>query len=420
MTRLELRENSEWTPAPFPADVIERACLTGLFESRLTAAGAQVRPQLNRVGSVAVGEHELVVQPKAPFASVLFMLGYAADPGFRPDEVSGAGDSLVPAVAETYARLLERALGRGLLQGYRRSDESAVTVRGRIRFSDQMSRHGGQLLPVELTVDDYTVDIAENQILRAAVRVLLALSRISAAARRRLAHLDGQLAAVSSLPAGRELPRWRPSRLNERYHSSLRFAELVLARLAPTQTDGGVPVASFVVNMAEAFEGFVTAALTAAFAEISPGVSVGQFPTHLDEERHQPIRPDFVHTVGGAPTVVMDAKYKTGSPRVEDSYQMLAYCTVLGLAEGTLVYVADRTRDHEKMATIRRSGITIRTWRLDVGAAPARMLAQLHGLVADRVAAVRPLQRSGLASPVSGPLDTLGPTIDVDTTRGLK
>ena len=418
MTRLELRENGEWTPAPFAADVIERACLTGLLESRLTAIGGQVKPQLNRVGSVSVGEHEFVVHPKAPFASVLFMLGYAADPGFRPDEVSGVGDSLVPAVAETYARLLEQALGRGVVQGYRRLDESAVTVRGRIRFSDQMSRRGGQLLPIELTIDDYTVDIAENQILRGATRLLLTLPRIPSSARRRLAHLDGQLAGVSSLSPGRELPRWRPSRLNERYHSSLRFAALVLARLTPTQTDGGVPVASFVVNMAEAFEGFVTAALTSAFADLSPGVSVGQYATHLDDEHRQPIRPDFVHTVGGAPTVVMDAKYKTGSPRVEDSYQMLAYCTVLGLTEGTLIYVADRTRDHEKIATVRRSGITIRTWRLDVGAAPARMLAQLHGLVADRVAAVRPLERSGLASPVSGPLDTLGPTIHVDTTRG--
>jgi 5-methylcytosine-specific restriction enzyme subunit McrC len=104
-----------------------------------------------------------------------------------------------------------------------------------------------------LTIDDYTVDIAENQILRGATRLLLTLPRIPSSARRRLAHLDGQLAGVSSLSPGRELPRWRPSRLNERYHSSLRFAALVLARLTPTQTDGGVPVASFVVNMAEAF-----------------------------------------------------------------------------------------------------------------------------------------------------------------------
>jgi len=314
----------------------------------------------------------------------LFMLSYAADPGFRPDEVSGAGDSLVPAVAETYARLMERALGRGVLQGYRRLDESSVTVRGRIRFSDQMSRRGAQLLPVELTIDDYTTDIAENQLLRAAARLLLSLPRLPADARRRLAHLDGQLSSVSLLTAGRSRPSWSPSRLNECYHSALRFAELVLTRLSPTQTDAGVPVASFVVNMAEAFEGFVTAALTSAFAEISPGVSVGQYPTHLDEERRQPIRPDFVHTVGEVPTVVMDAKYKTGSPRVEDLYQMLAYCTVLGLAEGTLIYVADRER-RDGALSVRRAGISLAVARLDVTLGPTQMLAQVKGLVAGRL-----------------------------------
>jgi 5-methylcytosine-specific restriction enzyme subunit McrC len=381
VTRLELRENGEWTPAPLSADVIERACLTGLVESKLTAAGPQVKPQLNRVGSVAIGADEIVVQPKAPFASVLFMLGYAADPGFRPDEVSGAGDSLVPAVAETYARLMERALGRGVLQGYRRLDESAVTVRGRIRFSDQMARRGAQLLPVELTIDDYTTDIAENQLLRAAARLFLSLPRLPADARRRLAHLDGQLSSVTPLPAGRALPPWQPSRLNERYHSALRFAELVLARLSPTQTDAGVPVASFVVNMAEAFEGFVTAALTSAFAEISPGVSVGQYPTHLDEERQQPIRPDFVHTVGGVPTVVMDAKYKTGSIRVEDLYQVLAYCTVLGLKKGTLVYLASDRDAGERHTSIRGSDVSVKTARIDVSAAPLQLMSQIRRLV---------------------------------------
>ena len=380
MTRLEMPENGGWTQAPFAAGVIEQACMTGLVESKLTSTGAQVKPQLNHVGSVAIGTDEFVVQPKAPFASVLFMLGYASDPGFRPEEVSGAGDSLVPAVAETYARLMERALGRGVLQGYRRLDESAVTVRGRIRFSDQMSRRGGQLLPVELTVDDYTTDIAENQLLRGAAHVLMSLSRLPIDARRRLVHLDSQLTSVSFLPSGRARPSWQPSRLNERYQPALHFAELVLDRLAPTQTDAGVPVASFVVNMAEAFEGFVTAALEAAFAKVSPGVSVGQYPTHLDDERRQPIRPDFVHTLGGVPTVVMDAKYKTGAPRPEDLYQILAYCTVLGLTEGTLIYVAGDEPGHDRIATVRRSGVTIRTARLDVAVKPEQMLVQLGHL----------------------------------------
>ncbi len=380
MTRLDLHENGGWSPAPFDAEVIERACDTGLLESKITSAGPQVKPQLNRVGAVAVGGHEIVVQPKAPFSSVLFMLGYAADPGFRPDEVDGTGDDLFPAVAETYARLMDRALGRGVLQGYRRLDETAVAIRGRIRFSDQMSRRAGQLLPVELSVDDYTVDIAENQLLRAAARLLLTLPRLTKEARRRLVHLESRLVDASLVRPGAGLPSWQPTRLNERYQPAVRFAELILARVAPLTTAGGEAVASFVVNMAEAFEGFVTAALTESFAAVSTGVSVGQYPTHLDCERKQPIRPDFVHLVGGVPAVVVDAKYKTGAPRVEDLYQMLAYCTVMGLDEGTLIYTAEGTRMNPSTISIRGTTIETRVARLDVRCPPAQLLPQIDAM----------------------------------------
>lgn len=377
MTRLEFDENGGWKAAPFPLDIIDRVCSAGLLESRITASGAELKPQLNRVGSVAIGDVEFVVHPKASFSSVLFMLGYAADPGFRPDEVSGAGSEIFPAIAETFARVAERALGRGVLQGYLRLDESAVTVRGRIRFSDQMSRRGGRLLPVELTVDDYSADIAENRILRAAARLLLTIPRVTSDARRRLLHLESKLSEAAVLRPGTGVPPWQPSRLNQRYQPALRFAELVLARLTPSTTGGGESVASFVVNMAEAFEGFVTASLTATFAEFSPGVSVGQFPTHLDVERRQPIRPDFVHLVNGEPVVVIDAKYKLGAPRVEDLYQMLAYCTVLGPGEGTLVYVSDGDAIMDRTATIKGSGVSVRTVRIDVSVTPDGMLVQL-------------------------------------------
>jgi len=395
MTRLDLHENGGWSPAPFDAEVIERACDTGLLESKITSAGPQVKPQLNRVGAVAVGGHEIVVQPKAPFSSVLFMLGYAADPGFRPDEVDGTGDDLFPAIAETYARLMERALGRGVLQGYRRLDETAVAIRGRIRFSDQMSRRGGQLLPVELTVDDYTVDIAENQLLRAAARLLLTLPRLTKEARRRLVHLESRLVDASLVRPGAGLPSWQPTRLNERYQPAVRFAELILARVAPSTTAGGEAVASFVVNMAEAFEGFVTAALTESFAAVSTGVSVGQYPTHLDHERKQPIRPDFVHLVGGVPAVVVDAKYKIGSLRVEDLYQMLAYCTVLGLDKGTLIYVADTAALPGQGTSIALSTVVVQSVRVDVTLAPRDMVEVLRQFVRStaepRVASCEPV-----------------------------
>jgi 5-methylcytosine-specific restriction enzyme subunit McrC len=132
--------------------------------------------------------------------------------------------------------------------------------------------------------------------------------------------------------------------------------------------------------MAEAFEGFVTAALTESFAAVSKGVSVGQYPTHLDRERNQPIRPDFVHLIGGVPSVVVDAKYKTGAPRVEDLYQMLAYCTVMGLDEGTLVYVADSTTSPRQRTSVEHSTVVIKSNRVDVTLKPQDMIRALQAV----------------------------------------
>ena len=95
---------------------------------------------------------------------------------------------------------------------------------------------------------------------------------------------------------------------------------------------------------------------------------------------------------------MVDAKYKTGAARVEDLYQMLAYCTVLGLTEGTLIYVADGGDARSKSATVRRAGVQITTARLDVSVSPELMLSQLRqleaGLHAARVAGDAGVRRS--------------------------
>lgn len=68
-------------------------------------------PKGNLVGAVRVGDQEVMVRPKAPFSSVLFMLAYARDPGIAPEEFEGSTDSdLWPLLAATLERLAGRAL----------------------------------------------------------------------------------------------------------------------------------------------------------------------------------------------------------------------------------------------------------------------------------------------------------------------
>ena len=151
------------------------------------------------------------------------------------------------ALAESFARLAERATAGGVLQGSMTVDEALRMVRGRIPESATGSPGApGFLVPLEVTSDEFTVDIAENRILRTAIRRMLTVPRLSNSAAARLAHLDVRLAEVSLLRHGATLPSWRPTRLNEQYLPALRLAELVLANTSAEVGEGTVQVAGFV------------------------------------------------------------------------------------------------------------------------------------------------------------------------------
>ena len=282
-------------------------------------------------------------------------------------------------------RVAERATAGGVLQGYVTVEEALRTVRGRIRIGDQISRRPGFLVPVEVTYDEFTVDIAENRILRTAIRRMLAVPRLPNSAAARLAHLDGRLAEVSVLRHGARLPEWRPTRLNERYLPALRLAELVLANTAAEAGDGTVRVAGFVVDMAKVFEDFVGTALTEALSRL-PGTTRLQYPDHLDEPAIGttpaiPMYVDIVHTVNRRPRLVFDAKYKaegsSGRYPNADHYQMLAYCTALKMSTAWLVYAGG---GKARVRTIRHTGVEVVECPLDLRVEPRDLLEQVDRL----------------------------------------
>lgn len=390
-TRIELAENSVGGVNVWLTDA-EAAALT---QTKLVTAmpiaggGWQVTPRTNMVGAMRSGERDLIVRPKAKFSSLLFMLAYARDQGFRPDEFDGlADDDLWPAVGETLARLAERALERGILRGYATKEDKLQVVRGRIRISDQISRHQGIPIPLEVRYVDYSMDIPENRILRAALRRMATVDRLPGSIERRLRHLGRQLGAASGIIPGAVLPAWRPTRLNERYVPALQLSEIILSSLGLSTVQGQQPMASFVVDMAAVFESFVSVALAEALRTISRGRTEEQRRTYFDDAHNIVVRPDVVHLVGGSERAVYDAKYKLGGETglfpVADLYQMYAYCTIMGLAEGHLIYAGTKS-DYSGITevVIRNAGVTVRIHPLDVSAAPADLLAQIRDIAVD-------------------------------------
>jgi 5-methylcytosine-specific restriction enzyme subunit McrC len=366
---------------------------SGLVETRPTGAqGRWLLLPCGKVGAVRVGDHQVQVTPKerVGLARLIFLLGYARDPGFRPEDVGGIDEpELWPAFAESLTRQTEAALARGVLQGYRTVDESSRVLRGRVRLGDQIGRHAGLLMPIEVTYDDYTIDIAENRILRSALRRMLAVPRLRGQVRARLAHLDTRLDGSEVLYAGAPLPEWQASRLNARYQPALRLAELVLRNCSAEAGPGNQRVAAFVVSMWRVFEDFVTTAIAEALRG-SPGRTTPQYPCFLDEPApysptaRLPMAVDLVHVVDGQPKAIFDAKYKVddafGRYPNADHYQMLAYCTALRVQTAWLVYAQGSSRPGRRR--IRNTSIDIVDYPLNLAASPYDLLTQIDRLAA--------------------------------------
>ena len=262
-----------------------------------------------------------------------------------------------------------------------------MALRGRIDMAGQF-RQAGIRVPVACRFDEYTSDIAENRYLKAATRLALRVPGVAPEDRRRLHREVVSLEDVADVHVQPdELDRIAFTRLNAHYQPALRLAQVLLANLTLADQLGKRAASSFLVDMNELFEDFVTQRLR---RELRGRLEVlSQFGTHLAERRQVPIRPDLVFRRQGREVLVADIKYKlTGDAqaRTSDYYQLLAYTTALDLPEGLLIYcLADGGRP-EGVVTIRHAGKRLHTLAIDltgpssaVASAISDLASWIHG-----------------------------------------
>lgn len=334
------------------------------------------------VGVVRAGDVELRITPKVGIRRLLWLLGYGTDPtGWREETVDlVAVDDLVAAMAVSFVAAANRALRAGILQGYRMREEALAVLRGRLREADQIRSRLGLPVPLEVRYDDYTIDIPENQVLLTAAFRLARVPGVPPPTRTALRRLISLLNDVTPLIPGQQVPATPDDRRTHRYQPPLRLARLVLSGRSIEQPLGPVAATGFLFDLNKVFESWLTAALREALRPFG-GVLRGQWPGHLDLAQRVRLRPDLVWERGGHPIAVIDAKYKALRPAAyphADLYQMLAYCTVLGLPLGRLVYAAGA--EQPVRHAIRRTGTTIETCTLDLSKPIPDLLSDVEAL----------------------------------------
>ncbi|WP_203993543.1 McrC family protein [Sphaerisporangium rufum] len=311
-----------------------------------TAGGRWRLAGRQRVGTIRLGRNdgavELRIQPKLPVRRIFSLLG-DYDDIWQHRQISAATDDLfVAALVTVFARAAERVLRGGVLHGYVYREDALPVLRGRIRTSAQLSRRMGLPTAIEVAYDDYLTDIPENRILLGAIDLAQALPGVAGTTVALLRHLAGRLVGVTPIRPGALLPPWWHTQLNERYVPALQLAELILAG-ASLQPEGSqaIQIDGFILNMAQIFERFLTRRLTTALPQHSLRC-VSQQGHRLDQQKRARFQPDILIYRDGRPIVVVDAKYRNldGTPPTAHLFQMISYCTALGLTEGHLVYAA--------------------------------------------------------------------------------
>ena len=300
------------------------------------------------VGSINIAGLQVLVRPKIPLRNLFLLLEVGLRERDWHDEATRyetTGD-LLPALVSFFARAAETTLARGLYHSYRERRDRLVAMRGRIDIERQLTRPG-VVIPTACRFTDFTADLIENSYMKAAVSRSLRVAGVQPVDRRRLMQHLVTLEDVGDV-------RHHPfdyedvvfTRLNEHYRPALRLARLVLENLTLQDTIGEVTASSFMLDMNQLFERFVTKRLRRA---LRGRLAVkDQQASYLDAERRVAIQPDLTFGSSGSTRFVADIKYKltndSSSGRTADYYQLLAYTTALDLPEGVLIYCLDADR----------------------------------------------------------------------------
>ena len=359
------------------------------------------------VGTLVVDDMRILIRPKIRLQNLFLMLevGLPEQAWRKEDFDYEVNPDLLLSLVSFYARTLETTLARGLYRSYRNRNEDLKAIRGRIDFGRQLSR-ARLPMPVACRYGEFTSDVLENRGLRAAIRRSLRVAGVPPTDRRRLMRELVAMEEVSDTPvSGDDLQRIHYTRLNDHYRPALGLARLLLDNLTLVDRRGGTTAASFMVNMNDLFERFVTERLRRALK--GRLMVESQTSDSLDIEKKVRIRPDlrFRHPRSGSVTYVGDIKYKLTSDAVArsaDYYQMLAYTTALDLPEGVLIYCQTDGGKPAGKITVRHAGKRLHVRPVNLSGSPAEVAREIEVLatwIAARSEQVRPRVPFRLASP---------------------
>jgi 5-methylcytosine-specific restriction enzyme subunit McrC len=319
----------------------------------------------NLVGLVAAAGTRCEILPKvdrhaagdAPQlrGQLIRMLAVAHDLPIADDVATGVATQthdLLELLITRFALLLREAVRRGIPRAYVAHADDLPRLRGRLDVARQFTTLAASPQALACRYDEFSDDIALNQVMKAAIARLRRLAR-STANTRMLGDLALVYADIAAVPAA--ALRWDrivPDRTNARWQGPLRLARLILGDRFQNSSGGDADGFALLFDMNVLFERYVEKLL----APIAGGagwrmVAQGGFRRCLYPEDGAPAmfatKPDLQLVRGRRVGLVIDAKWKCLADRSTepkmgvdqaDLYQMMAYARLYDCPALVLLY----------------------------------------------------------------------------------
>jgi 5-methylcytosine-specific restriction enzyme subunit McrC len=293
-------------------------------------------------------------------------------------------DEIIEVVADAFAHLVEHRIDLGLYRNYVEEEENLPAVRGRILIAPDAHRNAILRHRTYCRYTTYSWDLPENQVIR---DVVYRLSRwgFSRKLTGRLIALDHQMDEVSRVRfRAPDVDRFVYNRQSEDYRAIHRLCQFFLEGASLSEDVGDIAFDGFLLDMNVLFERLITKALRDRLP--APLLVRDQFHTTLDVSGRVHMRPDVVISATREHLLVADCKYKSlldEQHRHGDLYQLLAYCTALGVRTGVLIYPRHLTEIDTRLH-IRGNDIDLRELSVSLDGTPAEIMDAL-GTLAHRI-----------------------------------
>jgi 5-methylcytosine-specific restriction enzyme subunit McrC len=341
---------------------VQAAILTNLkptygFEIFKYINGNTIRAQ-QYVGVFQLGVHTVEVLPKIggdTRQNLVAMLAVALDLQISEGEVARVATqnhSLLEILIRLFCDKLFAQVHKGLVRRYEGREENLSVLRGKLGVVEQVRLNAAYPERLFCRFDEFQEDNPLNQVLKAAIRFLLKVSR-ELKNQRQLAELLLVFEGASDCPRT-SLPWLRVvfDRMSDRYKPCFKLAELFLKKTPPDVSGGGVQGFSLFFDMNVLFEEYIGRMAVRIFRPDGFRVTLQgkEQPRYLafDEDAKRKVfamKPDVVGLRGDRIEWILDTKWKQLSIEEardgvaqSDLYQMYAYANCYDCPDVVLLY----------------------------------------------------------------------------------